>query len=69
MNEEKNPELDEHRQKIRQRLREEARQIKIREEKGEYKFDNPELEYKTKRNTKLGVLEEKYKDKPKIAFH
>ena len=55
--------------KIRERLREEARQIKIREEKGEYKFDNPELEYKTKRNTKLGVLEEKYKDKPKIAFH
>ena len=32
-------------------------------------FDNPDLEHKTKRQTKKKVLEEKYKDKPKIAFH
>jgi hypothetical protein len=41
----------------------------VREATGEYKFDNPDLEHKTKRQTKLTNLEEKYKDKPKIAFH
>ena len=43
--------------------------MKVRDNTGEYKFDNPELEYKTKRQTKLVGLEDKYKDKPKIAFH
>ena len=57
------------RQKIRERLRAEAQNLKVREASGEYKFDNPDLEHKTKRQTKLAVLEEKYKDKPKIAFH
>lgn len=41
----------------------------MHEAEGEYKFDNPDLEHKTKRMTKLTNLEEKYKDKPKIAFH
>ena len=50
-------------------MREEARLLKIREVQGEYKFDNPDLEYLTKRQTKVAVLEEKYKNKPKIAFH
>ena len=36
---------------------------------GDYKFDNPDLEHKTKRQKKLAALEDKYKDKPKIAFH
>ena len=57
------------RERIRQRLREEARLIKVRENEGEYMFDNPDLEHKTKRLTKQANLEEKYKDKPKIAFH
>ena len=39
------------------------------EAEGEYKFDNPDLEYKTKRQKKTQALEQKYKDKPKIAFH
>ena len=43
--------------------------MRIKDSKGDYAFDNPDLEYKTKRNTKLAVLEDKYKDKPKIAFH
>ena len=43
--------------------------MKVKESDGEYKFDNPGLEYKTKRQTKIAVLEDKYKDKPKIAFH
>lgn len=41
----------------------------MHEPEGEYKFDNPDLEYKTKRQKKTKMLEEKYKDKPKIAFH
>ncbi len=41
----------------------------MHEPEGEYKFDNPDLEYKTKRQKKTKILEEKYKDKPKIAFH
>lgn len=57
------------RKRIRERIREEAKNIKIRQAEGEYEFDNPDLEYKTKRMTKLHTLEEKYKDKPKIAFH
>ena len=36
---------------------------------GEYKFDNPDLEHKTKRQKKIGELEDKYKDLPMIAFH
>ena len=60
---------EQEKERIRQRLRDEAKQLKIREATGEYKFDNPDLEHKTKRQTKLTTLEEKYKDKPKIAFH
>ena len=44
-------------------------EVKIHEPEGEYKFDNPDLEYKTKRQKKIKNLEEKYKDVPKIAFH
>lgn len=54
---------------MRERLREEIKQLKIRESEGEYQFDNPDLEHKTKRQSKLSTLEDKYKDKPKIAFH
>ena len=36
---------------------------------GDYQFDNPDLEHKTKRQKKLVEMEDKYKDKPKIAFH
>jgi hypothetical protein len=48
---------------------EEAKKIKVRQVEGPYTFDNPHLEHKTKRQKKLEELEEKYKDKPKIAFH
>jgi len=50
-------------------MREEAQKIKIRQAEGPYNFDNPHLEHKTKRQKKLETLEDKYKDKPKIAFH
>ena len=43
--------------------------MKVHEAEGEYKFDNKDLEYKTKRITRMVDLEDKYKDKPKIAFH
>ena len=43
--------------------------MRIRDSEGEYQFDNPDLEYKTKRNKKLADMEDKYKDRPKIAFH
>ena len=43
--------------------------MRITAPEGDYKFDNPDLEYKTKRQKKIVDLEEKYKDKPKIAFH
>lgn len=48
---------------------EEAKKIKVRHVEGPYTFDNPHLEHQTKRQKKLEVLEEKYKDRPKIAFH
>jgi hypothetical protein len=54
---------------IKQKMLEEAKKIKVRHEKGPYTFDNPHLEHKTKRQKKLEELEEKYKDRPKIAFH
>lgn len=54
---------------LRLRLKEEAQKIKIRQIEGPYTFDNPHLEHKTKRQKKLEDLEEKYKNKPKIAFH
>ena len=54
---------------VKQRIRQEQARMKIRDVEGEYKFDNPELEYKTKRQRKVSDLEDKYKDKPKIAFH
>ena len=50
-------------------MREEAARIRVRHAEGPYTFDNPHLEHKTKRQKKLEELEEKYKDKPKIAFH
>ena len=59
----------EEREKSRQRIRQQANNVKIHEPQGEYNFDNPDLEYKTKRQKKTLMLEEKYKDKPKIAFH
>ena len=48
---------------------EEAKKLKVRQIEGPYAFDNPHLEHKTKRQKKLEELEDKYKDKPKIAFH
>ncbi len=50
-------------------MMEEAKNIKIRKADGPYSFDNPHLEHKTKRQKKMEELEEKYKDKPKIAFY
>ena len=69
MSEADSEQREQERRLIRERLREEALKMKVRDNTGEYKFDNPELEYKTKRQTKLVGLEDKYKDKPKIAFH
>ena len=69
MSEQEQAEREKSRQMIRDRLREEAAQLKIREIQGEYKFDNPDLEKKSKRLTKQSELEEKYKDRPKISFH
>jgi hypothetical protein len=54
---------------IKAKMLEEAKKLKVRHVEGPYNFDNPHLEHKTKRQKKLEVLEEKYKDKPKIAFH
>ena len=54
---------------VKERIRQEQAKIKIRELEGEYKFDNPDLEHRTKRQKKLTEMEDKYKDKPKIAFH
>ena len=54
---------------VKERIRQEQAKMKIRQAEGEYKFDNEHLEHKTKRNKKLELLEDKYKDKPKIAFH
>jgi hypothetical protein len=48
---------------------EEAKNIRVRQVEVPYTFDNPHLEHKTKRQKKLEELEEKYKGKPKIAFH
>jgi len=50
-------------------MHEEAKRLRVRNVEGPYNFDNPDLEHKTKRQKKLEELEEKYKDKPKIAFH
>ena len=44
--------------------------MKVRQDyDGDYQFDNPQLEYKSKRDKKLVEFEQKYKDKPKIQFH
>ena len=48
---------------------EEARKIRIRKNDTKYENDSPHLEHKSKWGKKLENLEEKYKDKPKIAFH
>lgn len=45
------------RKKIRERLRQEAENLKVRESSGDYKFDNPDLEHKTKRQSKVATLE------------
>lgn len=54
---------------IKAKMLEEAKKLRVRHIEGPYNFDNPHLEHKTKRQAKLEVLEEKYKNKPKIAFH
>ena len=54
---------------VKQRIKQEQASMKVHEADGEYKFDNKDLEYKTKRITRMVDLEDKYKDKPKIAFH
>ena len=54
---------------VKARIREEQAKMKIRDVDGDYNFDNPDLEFKSKRMTKLSEMEVKYKDKPKIAFH
>ena len=55
---------------MRERLLEEARRSRVTETGGAgYEFDGELLERKTKRETKLAALEEKYKETPKIAFH
>jgi len=54
---------------LQKKLIEEAQRIRVRDIEGEYKFDNPDLEHKSKRQRKVSELEVKYKDKPKIAFH
>lgn len=56
-------------EKVRQRMLEEARNIRIRKAEGTYHFDNPDLEHKNKWVKKVESLEDKYKDKPKIAYH
>ena len=43
--------------------------MRIHDSDGEYQFDNPDLEYKTKRAKRVSDMEDKYKDRPKIAFH
>lgn len=59
----------EEKEAIKARIMEEAKKLRVRQEEGPYNFDNPHLEHKTKRQKKLEELEEKYKDRPKIAFH
>jgi hypothetical protein len=54
---------------VRQRMLEEARNIRIRKSDGHYLYDNPDLEHKSKWTKKVEKLEDKYKDIPKIAFH
>ena len=54
---------------VKQKILEEQSRMKIHKAEGEYQFDNPQLEHKTKRQKKLSEMEDKYKDKPKIAFH
>ena len=54
---------------VKERIKQEQASMKVHEAEGEYKFDNKDLEYKTKRITRMVDLEDKYKDKPKIAFH
>ena len=54
---------------VRLRVLEEAKMIKIRRAEGQYEYDNPNLEHKSKWTKKVENLEEKYKDAPKIAFH
>jgi len=47
---------------------EEAKKIRIKKSEGKYEY-NPDLEHKSKFSKKVDVLEEKYKDMPKIVFH
>ena len=56
-------------EQVKRRILEEQAKMRIRDNSGEYKFDNPDLEHKTKRQRQLVEYEDKYKDKPKIAFH
>ena len=56
-------------EQVKRRILEEQARMKIRDSEGDYKFDNPDLEHKTKRLKKQNEMEDKYKDRPKIAFH
>jgi len=53
---------------VRRRMLEEAKRIRVRKADGKYEY-NADLEHKSSWGKKLDVLEEKYKDMPKIAFH
>ena len=54
---------------LKQAMKAEQNRLKVKTSGGEYKFDNPDLEYVSKRQKKRGAIEDKYKDKPRIAFH
>ncbi|CAI2382089.1 unnamed protein product [Moneuplotes crassus] len=54
---------------LKKRLQEHAKTIKIRGAQGEYKGDNEQLEKKNKWKKRAEDLEEKYQNKPRIAFH
>ena len=41
----------------------------MKQAEGVYEFDNEDLEYKSGLDKKVTMLEKKYKDTPKIAFH
>ena len=67
MSEENKEKFD--REKVRERLYDQARKTKLKQAEGVYEFDNEDLEYKSGLDKKVTMLEKKYKDTPKIAFH
>ncbi len=56
-------------EELKRKLREHAKTIKIRGMEGQYHGDNEQLEKKNKWKKREEDLNEKYKDKPRIAFH